>query len=382
VADEEDENLTVETVRLGAAYPKYAFLKRYFADRQYVKILRRRITQFAPDIILSGNASPMIQRDLLDFCRTRSVRFVNWVQDCYWVAAAKRFSQQAHGLGKLVTGYIRRTETHSIISADGVVLISEDFYQAFPSAKSPRTVVIENWAPLDQLRPLSKSNSCSIPHGLADKKVFLYSGTLGLKHNPELLVQLALHLQARPGVVVVVISEGLGRAYIEQRKAAIELRNLFLYDFQPFELMSEVLASADVLVATIEKAASAFSVPSKILTYLCSRRPLLLAVPIENAAAQIVKNSRAGIVVEPSDPDGFLLAADKFIEQPAFAAACAERARQYAVDNFEIGAVADRFERVLLSACFGDKPLGQYNVVMRRPRGLEPAAFDESTLTK
>ena len=42
--------------------------------------------------------------------------------------------------------------------------------------------------------------------------------------------------------------------------------------------------------------AGAFSVPSKTLTYLCAARPILAAVPPQNAAAHLV-TSRAGALV-------------------------------------------------------------------------------------
>ena len=75
--------------------------------------------------------------------------------------------------------------------------------------------------------------------------------------------------------------------------------NLRKYSLQPFERFPEVLASADILVAMIEPDAGDFSVPSKVLSYLCAGRPIVLAAPSSNLAASIVKEAGAGIVVEP-----------------------------------------------------------------------------------
>src|SRR5581483_7162574 len=103
-----------------------------------------------------------------------------------------------------------------------------------------------------------------------------------------------------------VISEGLGRQYLEARRRELQLSNLRLLDFQPHPVLSQVTASADVLVAMVEKDAGAFSVPSKVLTYLCAGRPILLAVPLRNLAARIVTRSGAGLVVDPEDVPGFI----------------------------------------------------------------------------
>ena len=56
-----------------------------------------------------------------------------------------------------------------------------------------------------------------------------------------------------------------------------------LLPYQPFGRLSEVLASADVLVALLESDAGAYSVPSKVLTYLAAGRPILGAIPAEKS---------------------------------------------------------------------------------------------------
>ena len=86
-----------------------------------------------------------------------------------------------------------------------------------------------------------------------------------MKHRPDLLYALAQSLDA--SCKVVVITEGIGREYLEKQP---KLSNLLLMDFQPYHEMPQVLASADVLVATLEPTAGEFAVPSKILSYLCA----------------------------------------------------------------------------------------------------------------
>ena len=97
--------------------------------------------------------------------------------------------------------------------------------------------------------------------------------------------------------------------WLAEQAAATKIDSLKCLGFQPFEAMPDVLGSADVLVAILEADAGVFSVPSKVLSYLCAGRPLLLAVPGENLAAKIVVECGAGLVVEPSDLAGFCAAA-------------------------------------------------------------------------
>jgi len=227
-----------------------------------------------------------------------------------------------------------------------VICITEAFdsYMAEHSIHPQRSWVIENWAPLNEVMPLPKVNLWSQRAGLAQKVVFLYSGTMGMKHNPALLYQLARSFGKHCGVVCGVVSEGLGRAFLERKPKAAALR---LFDFQPYSCLPEVLATADVLVAVIEPEASRFSVPSKVLTYMAAGRPVLLASPEENLAARIIRRAEAGLVVNPNDVSAFIYAAHQLMEDGELRRRMSANARRYAEAHFQIGPIADAFEKAL-----------------------------------
>jgi glycosyltransferase involved in cell wall biosynthesis len=116
--------------------------------------------------------------------------------------------------------------------------------------------------------------------------------------------------------------------------------------FQPFEVLPDVLGTADVLLAVLERDAGTFSVPSKVLTYMCSGRPLLLSVPPENLAARIVEGQAAGLVVAPEDDRQFVNAALAYLDDPHMRAEYGANGRSYAEENFDIDIITDRFESV------------------------------------
>ena len=66
--------------------------------------------------------------------------------------------------------------------------------------------------------------------------IVLYSGTLGLKHDPSILALIAAQLRvSHPDAKVVVVSEGKGRDWLETWKREQLADNLVLLDFQPYE---------------------------------------------------------------------------------------------------------------------------------------------------
>jgi glycosyltransferase involved in cell wall biosynthesis len=177
---------------------------------------------------------------------------------------------------------------------------------------------------------------------------FVYSGTLGLKHKPELLAKLAA--QNWRDTSVVVAAEGVGADHLTLARDARGLQRLKLLPLQPAENLPQVLAASDVLVAIIESWAGSFAVPSKVQSYLCAGRPILLAAPRENLAARTVVRANAGIVVAPDDTKGFLAAAAKLRADPQLRAELGANGRAYAERAFDLDRIADTFEEVLSGA--------------------------------
>jgi colanic acid biosynthesis glycosyl transferase WcaI len=147
---------------------------------------------------------------------------------------------------------------------------------------------------------------------------------------------------------VVVVSEGIGAAWLREHGESVG--NLEILPFQQFARLSEVLATADVLVAILEPEAGVFSVPSKVLTSLAAGRAILAAIPRSNLAARTIERAGAGFVVDPADRDGFVEAGRRMLSDPAARQSAASAARTYAEAAFDIDMIADRFEAIIGSA--------------------------------
>ena len=179
--------------------------------------------------------------------------------------------------------------------------------------------------------------------GVANKFCFMYSGTLGMKHRPELLLNLARHLAVTKEAVLLVNAAGAGADWLREQTTDLGPDVFRLQPFQPYERLSEVMGTADVLIALLDFDAGKFAVPSKTLTYLCAGRPILMAAPSENQAAKVIRTAKAGLVVSPNSPDDFVTAARRFMDRPVERVAHAQHARAYAERHFNIGYIADRF---------------------------------------
>ncbi|GLR91049.1 glycosyltransferase family 4 protein [Bradyrhizobium iriomotense] len=343
-------NLSFKGVPLSRPYDKASFVRRRFDDVAYGKAVAELIPALKPDLVISGNTPTEAQSTIVKTSRKSGAAFVFWVQDFYSIAVSKLLRKKMGTVGAAIGAYYTFLERGQFANSDAIVVITDSFADVAKKWVKDKAKIftIENWGALNEISPLPKDNEWARHHKIAHTFNFLYSGTLALKHNPQLLIDLAKEVKGRANVVVV--SQGVGVANLEHAKQEQGIDNLILLPLQPFSDLPKVLATSDVTVATIEPDAGMFSVPSKVQSYFCAQRPVLLAAPAENLASQVVGRIGAGLVVAPTDRAGFLNSALRLMEEDALRLGAAESGRNFALNNYDIKRVADRFETVFQHA--------------------------------
>src|SRR5690606_30365439 len=182
----------IEPLSLKHPIAKYSFLRRWRQENVYGRLLVRAARGFRPDVVLSGNTPLDAQRRIVAFCRREEIGLVFWVQDLIGVASARLLKEKIPIVGGVAGNYYARMERTLLQKSDGVVLITGDFRPLLQEwdIDPDRVSVIENWAPLDELPRRPRENEWSRRHGLDATTNLVYTGTLGMKHNPELLLAL------------------------------------------------------------------------------------------------------------------------------------------------------------------------------------------------
>jgi colanic acid biosynthesis glycosyl transferase WcaI len=361
-------NFHVGGIRTGVRFDKGRFLRRWFLEARVGQLMTARAIEFAPDVVVGCNMPLDAQKKLRSACAARGVPFVFWLQDLVSKATYHFLSERLGLLGRAIGQRYIRLEATLLKSSEAIVAISDKFLQPLEQwgVEARKVRVVPNWAPLSQIHPVEKDNPWARRHGLSDKLVALYSGTLGLKHDPALLLGLA-RAGAEFNLQVVVVSEGRGADWLEQRRREAKLDNLVLLPFQPMELYSEVLGASDILLAMIGQEAAAFSVPSKILSYLAAGRPIVASIAAGNDAAATIRAAQAGIVVEPGEGAPFNAGVLGLISEHEQRRRLGRNARLFAERSFDVAAKATQFEETFAAIA---RPAAR----RARVRVLEPAA--------
>jgi colanic acid biosynthesis glycosyl transferase WcaI len=341
--------LAIHGISIQRPFRKYSFLQRRAAEHEHGRKVVEMILKDQPDVVISANAPLDAQAKLLAASRKIGARFVFWFQDAVGLATRRLLRGKLPVLGEGIGLYYQALERRLARLSDHIILISEDFLPLMDAwgVNRCKVTTIPNWAPLEEIPPMPKDNPWAREHGLVEQFVFLYAGILGLKHNPGRLVELAQAVDGQARVVVV--SEGGGAEWLADQATRLSLNNLLLLPFQPKENLPQMFGAADVLVSILSNEAGKFSVPSKVLSYLCAQRSLLLSLPVDNQAARLICQSQAGLVASPDDREAWATYAKRLIQNKALRQRMGNKGRAYAEAHFDIQKIAGQFLNVLLA---------------------------------
>jgi glycosyltransferase involved in cell wall biosynthesis len=343
--DNDPESFVVRAVELSSEFARYSPVTRLRQELQYARMSTRAVLAARPDVAVLSNI-PLLSLFILTLSlRMRRVPYVFWQQDVYSEAIRVIARDRLGRLGCLVGWIAGCAERQVARGAAAIVAISDTFIEQLDAwgVQRSRGHVVPNWAAIDEMPLRPRDNAWAKAHRLVGVPVVMYAGTLGLKHDPSVLSRLAR--TAPTGSRMVVVSEGRGREWLESE--AGEAPGLMLFDYQPYERLPDVLASADVLLVVLESNASRYSVPSKVLNYFCAGRPVLALLPQDNAVADMVEAAEAGLVVAPGDADSASAALRSLLSSRAARDKMGTAARRYAERTFDVRRVGDRFESLL-----------------------------------
>ena len=139
--------------------------------------------------------------------------------------------------------------------------------------------------------------------------VVMYSGNFGRYHDFDTLLGAAEQLKStHPDVRFVLVGRGFKQEHIENEIAKRELTNVKLYSFVPEEEFSDLLASADICMVTVEQGMEGVCVPGKFYSFLSSGRPVLALMGPESEVSLVVAENKIGYRVTVGDIQGFVAA--------------------------------------------------------------------------
>ena len=132
--------------------------------------------------------------------------------------------------------------------------------------------------------------------------IVMFAGTMGVMQGLDAVLDAAAQLlKIEPQIKFVFVGDGIKCERMKNSATARNLENVTFLERQSPEKINTILQMADVLLVHLrDTALFKITVPSKLQAYMAAGKPILLGV--KGDSANIVRKSKAGVVVTPENP--------------------------------------------------------------------------------
>jgi colanic acid biosynthesis glycosyl transferase WcaI len=301
--------------------------------------------RFKPDIILAPSPPLTIGVSAWLLGLRHNCPFIYNVQEIY--------PDVAVNLGVLKIGFIinllLKLERFVYTKAKALSIISESMANRIHSKNIPpdKIHIIPNFVDISDFRPLPKVNSFSVQHGLHDKFVVSYAGNMGRPQGLDILLDTANLLRDVPSIHFLLMGDGSERARLIMKAQHLQLPNITILPFQPYQLMAEAYAAADVSFVSQAPGTSGDGIPSKVYRIMACARPVIACTDADSDLARVIAEADGGVVVSSADAKEVAHAVRKAFFHRENWREMGFQARRFVLQNYSRSTICSRYHELI-----------------------------------
>ncbi len=280
--------------------------------------------------------------------RIRRIPFVYDVQDI-WPDSVVTSGLMKEGTAVTI---LRRLERFVYRQADHLLVVTEGARQNLikKGVAPEKLTVIPHW--IDER--LFANNVTDSAREVRTKYewdgcfVVMFAGNIGIVQGLDAVLEAFHLLRDETTIRFVMVGDGTDKARIQQLVREMDLTTQVQFiDSQPATRIPVFLEAADVLLVHLKRSElSRYVIPTKTLAYLAAGKPILMAM--EGAAADLVQQAQAGILVTPGDSVAISEGIRKLHRLPSIEReALGDKGRSYLLEHLTKDIIIDRYETLL-----------------------------------
>ncbi|MBD3367978.1 MAG: glycosyltransferase [Candidatus Eisenbacteria bacterium] len=286
----------------------------------------------------------------------KRVPFVLDVRD-YWPYAAVELGQLTN---PRVIAMARGLESFLYRRAARIVAVTPGMIDLMVERGIPRhrIVLITNGADTDLFAP----NPGAKPGN--GSFTVLYSGTHGLVHGMDAIIDAAEILRRKAEVRILMVGDGVAKDDLVEESRRRGLDNVSFRPSEDPEALVGTIRGADLCLATTT--AGSFgggTIPVKLFDYMACARPIVAAV--SGDAADVVREAGSGVVVEPGDGEGIANAVLGLIGDEERRDRMGRSGREYVMTHYSRRELAARMTSILEETVDAERAVGGGRVGFR-----------------
>ncbi len=261
------------------------------------------------------------------------------------------FPEWAVDMGLLKKGmiyrYFKGVERNQYEQADviGVQTPSNlDYFASEHSTLKARIEVLNNW--LAEANPETSSVQVS-ETSLAGRKIFVYTGNIGIAQGMEILIELAAKMQKDENVGFIFVGRGTAVEQIQKQVAELDLDNVLFFDeINPNEIPS-LLEQCHVGLIALDPRHRNDNIPGKFLAYMQSGLPVLASINAGNDLENTINEKKVGEVVTSNDLAALYTKANQLLKNIEVDPEFNMRSKELARDQFSASSAVRQIVKAL-----------------------------------
>jgi colanic acid biosynthesis glycosyl transferase WcaI len=235
-------------------------------------------------------------------------------------------------------------ERYILNKVDVISSISLGMINKIQIKANRRVLNFPNWTDIKLFYPIENRADLKKYFGFdAQKKIILYSGSIGEKQGLEAILEAAKEYQLQDNVCFIICGSGPYKIKLEEMVKEFDLQNVVFFPLQPFAKFNQFLNMADVHLVLQKSNASDLVMPSKLTTILAVGGLALITADEGSSLHSLIKEHQMGLLVAAENQFSLNAAIKSAITEDH--RVLAKNARIYAEEQLSIERIMERFRQ-------------------------------------
>jgi glycosyltransferase involved in cell wall biosynthesis len=278
-------------------YPKSRLFGRLYESYSFGKHAAKYIRKNHADITcIYLNVWPLLsQYFILKESKKYRIPSITHIQDIYPESLSGKLSL----FTKIVISMLIPLDRWILKNSTKIITISNKIKEIIVQTRninSNKINLIPNWQNEERF------NSCFIsPSEMIRNEpfTFMFLGNLNVTAAVDNII-LAFQLCQIDNARLIIAGEGSEKNNLVILSKKTKDKNILFWD-APLEDVASIQNKADVLILSLKKQAAKYSLPSKLIAYMFSKKPIIACVEKESDTATVINLAKCGWIVPPED---------------------------------------------------------------------------------
>ena len=180
----------------------------------------------------------------------------------------------------------------------------------------------------------------------AEATLYIYGGNLGKPQGLDFLTEVLETNNNKPDRFFIVIGSGTEKQKLTDWFQSHQLSNAVMLDGLPKEAYDRLVRSCDVGLIFLDRRFTIPNYPSRLLSYLENKMPVLVASDTNTDVGSIAEENGYGLWAEHGDIEKFNKLLNVFCENPELRKQMGQKGYRYLMENYT---VERSYEVIMLS---------------------------------